>query len=155
MGMAAARPLVEGLFLVVGAVALLLSAALGAAAWVTALRMKIKSSGGVFARGFLGVSAVIAFLFGVACVALSIGRSLSDQWSEPAASGILMAVLSLGVAFLAVEFAIAGTLYWRVGKESGGAWPKALAIVSYGLCATLTLVSLLGVVVALGAWLAP
>ena len=155
MGMAASRSLVEGLFVVVGAVALLLSAALGAAAWVTALRMKINSSGGVFARGFLGVSAVVAFVFGVACVALGIGSSVSERWSSAAANGMLIAVLSVGVAFLAIEFAVAGTLYWRVGKTSGGAWPKALSISSYGLCAMLTLVSLLGLFAALGAWIAP
>ncbi|RLB48080.1 MAG: hypothetical protein DRI90_25690 [Deltaproteobacteria bacterium] len=150
MGMAASRPLVEGAFILVGIIALLLSVALGAAAWGTALRLKIKTSGGVFARGFLGISAVIAFLIGVAWVALGIGRQLSKQWSDPAANATLIAAVTLGVVFLAVEFAIAGTLYGRVAKTAGGTWPKLLSIGSYGLSAALALVSLLGFVAALG-----
>jgi hypothetical protein len=155
MGMAVGRSVVETAFAVVGIIALLLSLALGAAAWGTALRLKIKTSGGVFARGFLGVSAVVAFLIGIAGLALGVGRRLTKQWSYPAANGTLIAALSLGVLFLAVEFAIAGTLYRQVAKTSGGTWPKLLSVASYGLSAVLALVSLLGFIAALVSLFAP
>ena len=149
MGAAAMRGLAELIFLFVGVAALLLSAALGAAAWLTALRVKMKSSGGVFARGFLGVSAVVAFLIGVVAIALSRGRWIRAHSSAAVADGLLLGAIGLGVLFLAVEFGIGGVLYWRVAGGTGRTWPKVLSVASFGLGALFGLAALLAFVLAL------
>lgn len=100
---------------------------------MTALRPP-KSVGWVFGRGFLGVSAVIAFA--IAIMGVGIG---SELWLEHAAPALL-GVLAVGVpGFLATEFFIGGTLYRKVGTG----FATFLSVVSYVIAAVLTLVTVL------------
>lgn len=119
--------------MVIGTLALVLSCALGAAAWVTALRPP-KSVGWVFGRGFLGVSAVVAFA--IAIMGIGIGSELWLEHAPPALIGVLV----VGVpGFLATEFFIGGTLYRKV--DTGFA--KFLSVGSHVIAAVLSLVTLL------------
>ncbi len=130
MGM---QGLAEGIFLFMGVALLLVSAALGIGSWVTALRPP-SSVGGVFGRGFLGVSAVLAF--GVAALFILIG--VSSSWKGKLPMFGLLAAVVLTTLFLVVEFAIAGALYTRSNRHRQSTLAKLLAGASYtlaGLCA--------------------
>jgi hypothetical protein len=84
--------------------------------------------GGVFGRGFLGVSAVPSF--GVAGLCLSLAM---DLWLGVTSPWIYLLFCVLFMLFLAIEFAIAGTLYRRSHRHRPSDTAKILAYVSYGL----------------------
>lgn len=119
--------LVGWFFRIMGFGGILLAAALGGAGLMLAARKHLDSSGKVFARGFLGVSAVACFGLSAACIAFSYS---SVPW-------VGKTVATLTILFLAVEFGIAGALYARVHAGSGSSLSKALSLISYFLCALL------------------
>jgi hypothetical protein len=124
----------------IGACAIVVSALLGAAAWWSALRAKLDSPGKVFARGFLGVGAGVSF--GVGAVAVACGFLVmvgnGKVWDTAAVVTSLLAIV-LTIAFLTVEFVIAGLLYLRVHRRQGEAWALPLAAVSFGIAGLLAL----------------
>ncbi len=115
----------EAIALMIGICALVLSALLGAAAWVSALKPP-SAVGWIFGRGFLGVSAVIAFAIGGFFTA--IGMSL---WFRKGTPVFLLVVGVLALVFMAVEFFIAGTLYRRAGRRGTSKLATPFAFVSH------------------------
>ncbi len=125
----------------IAAPALLLAILLGAASWYSALRMDLDGSSKVFARGFLGVSAVgcaaVGIFFGVAGVALWI-----DAKADIFTPGILIGV-AVSLVFLSAEFVIAGSLYRKVRHKTRKRWPAVLSWGSYALGGVLSLSAIL------------
>jgi hypothetical protein len=117
----------EGIGLLIGIAALALSVILGALGWITALRPP-SSVAGIFGRGFLGVSAVLSF--GVAAIGLGLGM---DLWLGQVSPWVILLFCVLFMLFLAIEFAIAGTLYRRSHRHRPSDAAKVLAYVSYAL----------------------
>lgn len=120
-------------FALVAFVALLLSALLGVAGWVTAVRGP-SSVGGIFGRGFLGVSSVLSFGIGAAALAgvFDLYRMDSGEFVGP-----LIAVAVL--VFLAFEFVIGATLYGRAHARSPSTTARVLSVLSYGIAGVLLL----------------
>jgi hypothetical protein len=109
--------------LVIGIGALSLSIVLGALSWATVLKPP-KSAGWVFGRGFLGISAVIAFAVGGLGLAMGL-----ELWLGPTSGVALGIVATLVMAFMATEFVIAGVLYLRSNAQP--VLKKILAIGSF------------------------
>ncbi len=140
MGMSSMQDILAYFMIVVGACALALSGILGAAAWATALRAKIDHSGWVFARGFLGVSAVVCFAIGGAALAGGISTLAFPRAMSAKASVVgTFAAVTLAVFFMAVEFVVAGMLYRRVRQQTGSGWSLFLSVSSFVIAGTLGL----------------
>ncbi len=120
-------------FALVAFAALLLSALLAVAAWVTAMRGPT-SVGGIFGRGFLGVSSVFSFGIGAAALA-----GMFELYSMDSGEfvGPLLAVVVL--VFLAFEFVIGATLYGRAHARSPSTTARVLSVLSYAIAAVLIL----------------
>ncbi len=117
------KGVVDGFFRTIGVGGILVSAAMGFAGLVIAKRVRLDSASLVFARGFLGVSAVACFGISAAMVVVSI----SDvKWVGPL-------VGSLVLLFLAIEFAIGGALYRRVHLQKGGDPARVLSVLCFAL----------------------
>jgi len=123
------KGLADAAALAIGIAALALSAVLGTLSWVTVLRPP-SGVGGIFGRGFLGVSAVIAFAIGGLGVALGL-----ELWFARTPGWVLVLLGVLVMAFLAIEFLIAATLYRRSGARRPSVLAKLLAAASYALAA--------------------
>lgn len=132
--------LVQVWALILGALALVVAAVLGILSWVTVLGPP-KRVGWVFGRGFLAVSAIMAFALGGVCITLGLG---STSGSTSSWFGLLVVVATL--AFFAIEFAIAGTLYRRSNAHHPSNVAQWLSIASYvlaGLAAVSTVLVLI------------
>jgi hypothetical protein len=131
-------PLLRWASIGIGAAGLAVSIALGITGFWVAKRVKLDSSRRVFARGFLGVAAVVFFALSAAFLALGSSKGNDDTF----VTGLLVSIpLVLGA-----EFGIAGALYREVRRKTGSAGALALSIVSFAiavLCA-LTFLGLLG-----------
>lgn len=120
-------------FGLVALVALLVSALLAVAGWVTAIRGPT-SVGGIFGRGFLGVSAV--FCFGIGAAALAGALDLYSAGS-PDFVGPLLEIMVL--VFLAFEFVIGATLYGRAHARAPSTMARVLSLICYGVAGLLIL----------------
>jgi hypothetical protein len=111
---------------------------LGAAGLLSAVRANLDSASKVFARGFLGVSAVAIFFVSAFLLVLGLGfvGALRDMLAAT------FAVVGLALLFLAVEFALAATLYLRVRQRTGGRLAGLLGWSCAGLCAAIALLAL-------------
>lgn len=125
--------------LLVGFYGILVSIAMGVGGLYVAKKVQLDSSRKVFARGFLGVAAVV-------CFACSVGLIAAGTPAHGKSSPALGVVAALIPLVLGVEFAIAGALYMAVHEKKGGAGSMALSIVSYGVAvvSALVTVALLG-----------
>ncbi|MGE0321779.1 MAG: hypothetical protein AB7K71_22005 [Polyangiaceae bacterium] len=124
------KGLAEIIFLFFGVALWALSAALGAVSWITALRPP-NTVGWVFGRGFLGVSAVLAFGFGALFLLMGAESSAGGKTSAT----LFFLAVTLTTLFLVVEFAIAGRLYWRANQHKRSTLAKVLSLLSFGLAA--------------------
>jgi hypothetical protein len=134
--------------LVIGIAALVLSAVLGTLSWLTVLRPPSRV-GWIFGRGFLGVSAIVAFAIGG--LGVSIGLEL---WLAHTPDWVLVLLATLVMLFLVIEFLIAATLYRRSNAQRASLAAKLLSGISYALAALcalgVCLFAMLGLLVALG-----
>lgn len=124
--------------------ALLLGVVLGLLAVKTALRPP-SAVGWIFARGFLGVSAVMALAIGVLLLAVAFGDSLK-QASGLVFGGLFAVVLGI----LAAEFAVAGKLYGRVHADRKSKLALVFGIASFVISGIFALAAFLLLVVSLG-----
>lgn len=130
---------------VIGACALVASALLGVAAWWVALREKLESSSKVFARGVLGVGACVSFGIGSTSVAGGfLLTSGAGGARHAAATATSLLAVGLTALFLAVEFVIAGLLYWRVHRRQGAPWALLLSLASFAMAGLFVLSTFLG-----------
>lgn len=118
-------------FALVAFVALLLSALLAVAGWVTAMRGPT-SVGGIFGRGFLGVSAVLSFGIGAAALA-----GVFELYSMDSGELIVPVIAIAVLVFLAVEFVIGATLYGRAHARSSSKTARGLSVLSYVIAGVL------------------
>jgi hypothetical protein len=113
-------PGLEGLFggviIAIGGAGVLLSAALGAGGFATALRARLDGSAKVFGRGFLGVSAVLVFL--VSGLAIVFGATCFDSTKKRNLGAWAFGIFTAACIFMAIEFAVAGALYLRVHRQA-------------------------------------
>ncbi len=109
----------EFLWLAIGVVALALGALLGALSWFKVFRPP-QTTAGVLGRGFVGVSAVVAFSIGV--IGVVVGFDLETPWA--------LGALAVMVVFMAAEFYIAAILYFRVHRARGSGMARFLAFAS-------------------------
>ncbi len=111
----------EAELLAIGIAALVLSAVLGALSWLTVLRPP-SQVGWIFGRGFLGMSAIVAFAIGG--LGVSIGLEL---WLQHTPDWVLVLLLTLVTLFLAIEFFVAATLYRRSNAQRTSLAAKLLS----------------------------
>lgn len=123
--------------LIIGVACLLLSAVLGAMSWTTALRPPT-AVGWIFGRGFLAISAIVAFGIGGLFFAMSL-----ELWVRRTPDWVVVLVFVLIAAFLAIEFVIAGVLYRRSNAHRPSLSAKLLAIASFGIGGVFSLGTLL------------
>jgi hypothetical protein len=125
---------------VLGGIGIVFSAALGFAGLRVAAKTELQSAPKVFARGFAGVSSVLAFfasasllVFGLVCL-----KRLAQR-----TSGVWMLVVGVSLACLAIEFGIGGALYARARRTF---FTRALSVVSFLAVPVLGLLSLCALV---------
>lgn len=141
MGAAAA---VQILAFLIAPFALILSFVLGLLAVKTALRPP-SAVGWIFARGFLGVSAVLAFAIGVMLLALALSDTLKQ------ATGLVFGGLfAVALGILAAEFAVAGKLYGRVHADRKSKLALVFGIASFVIAGVFALLAFLVLLVTLG-----
>jgi hypothetical protein len=121
------------LFRSAGVLGVLISAALGFAGLAVATRVSLDTSSKVFARGFLGVSAVICFAVSAMFIAFSLGDM---AWVSSLA-------VTLVFIFFTIEFIIAARLYGNVHEKNGSKGAKVLSIISYGISAVMALIAII------------
>jgi hypothetical protein len=141
MGVGAA---VEILAFLIAPFALALSIVLGVLAVRTALRPPT-AVGWIFARGFLGVSAVAAFAIGVLLLALA----LSDAF-KGVGNLVFGSLFAVALGVLSAEFAVAGKLYGRVHEARKSKLALVFGIASFVIAGIFALLALVVLLVTLG-----
>ena len=126
---------------VLGAVGIVFSVALGIAGLRVAVKTELSTAPKVFARGIAGVTSVIAFfasaslvIFGLACL-----KRLNERTFP-----VWFFVAGVSFACLAVEFGIGGALYARARRTFA---TRALSVASFLAVPVLGLLAILAIAV--------